>query len=144
MKNTKLFFFLLAVSLLLTCFSPIFAENPRYPTNNGYPVKCNFGFKYVATPTFALDDVTALDVNDYLPDGTIGFELRAATGSFVIGNEANIATGGIRIGRLVSEGESFVWNGLAGTFLGVIIANDTACDVVIDGVWGEWSDSDNE
>jgi len=142
MKNTKLFFFLLAVSLLLTCFSPIFAENPRYPTNNGYPVKCNFGFKYVATPTFALDDVTPVDINDYLPAGTIGFEIRASSGGFVTAHEDNIATGSNRIGRLTSDGESLIWNGLAGTFNGVILADDTSCDIIIDGAWGEWSNDD--
>lgn len=126
--------FLLIFSFAIAAFS----VQPALPTINGEPVIINFGYKSVATPTITLDDATPLDLDDYLPVGTIGFELRAKTGAFVIGHEDNIATGTNRIGRLVSEGESFTWNGLAGSFKGQIIANDTSATVIVDGAWGWW------
>lgn len=123
---------LLALSIGLVSFG----DNPQWPTQNGEPVQCNFGFKAVATDTLVLDDVTPVNVAEFLPTGTIGFELRAKSGGFVIGHADNIATGTDRVGRLIAEGETFIWNGLAGNFQGVIIANDTAATVIVDGAWG--------
>lgn len=134
MKNSYILSIVLVFISIVCCFS----ETPNFPTNNGYPVKCNFGFKEVATPSFDINATTQVELNDYLPVGTIGFELRAKSGGFVIGHADNVATGTNRIGRLVSEGESFVWNGLAGTFNGVIISNLGTCTVVIDGAWGQF------
>lgn len=128
------------IALILSVVSVViaFADQPTLPTQNGYPVVINFGFKEVATPTFTINDVTAVDLADYLPAGTIGFELRAASGSFIIGHSENIATGTGRIGRLVSEGETYTWNGLAGTFAGAIIGTAASTKVVIDGAWGQY------
>ena len=142
MKNKQISFFLIAIAVLLCMVGSVFAENPRLPTNNAIPVFCNFGLKVVATPTITLDDVTPIDLNDILPAGTLGFELRAKSGDFVINNEQMLATGTDRIGRLVSEGETYIWNNNAGTFHGSIIANDAAATVIVDGAWGEWSNDD--
>ena len=49
-----------------------------------------------------------------------------------------IATGTARIGRLVSQGESFIWNGLAGTFTGVIQTDNASTVIRIDGAWGQY------
>lgn len=126
-----------ALTLFLIFLAAIaYSANPDWPTQNGEPVQCNFGFKSVATTTVTLDDVDAVALSTFLPAGTIGFELRAKTGGFVIGHADNIATGTSRVGRLIAEGETFTWNGLAGTFNGVIIANDTAATVIVDGAWG--------
>jgi len=144
MKNTKLFFFLLAVSLLLTCFGPIFAENPTLPTQNKTPLKCNFGYKLIATPTFDINDVTVTSHNDYIPAGTIGFKFRVKSGSLVTCHGGNIATGTDRVGELYAEGETFQWNGLAGTFIGKMLSNLGTSTIVIDAVWGEWSDNDDD
>ena len=134
--------FILTAILILVGVVTAFAENPDWPTNNTVPIQCNFGFKDVATPTIVIDAITAIDPNDYLPTGTIGFELRAASGSFVIGHANNIATGTAvqRVGRLVSEGQSYVWSGLAGTFNGAIIGTTASVTLKIDGAWGWWEE----
>jgi hypothetical protein len=131
--------FFLALALAFTSVIIAFADQPNLPTQNGYPVVINFGFKDVATPTITINNAI-VDLADYLPAGTIGFELRCASGSFVIGHPDNIATGTSRIGRLISEGETFTWNGLAGTFNGVIISNTGTATVVIDGAWGQYEE----
>jgi len=130
--------FILPIILFVLSCAISFAEQPTWPTQNGEPVNCNFGFKEIATPTITIDDVTAVSVSSYLPAETIGFELRAASGSFIIGHADNIATGTSRIGRLVSEGESYTWNGLAGTFNGVIIGTATSTKVTFDAAWGQY------
>ena len=130
--------YLVALILAIVSVVVAFADQPTLPTQNGYPIVVNFGFKEVATPTITVDDVTAVDLADYLPSETIGFELHAASGSFIIGHADNIATGTNRIGRLVSEGETYTWNGLAGTFVGSIIGTATSTKVVIDGAWGQY------
>jgi hypothetical protein len=112
------------------------AQYPEWPSQNGQPIQCNFGYKKIATPTITLDNITPVDLADYLPEGTLGFELRAVTGSFIINHPENIATGTNRLGHLVEEGGSFVWNGLAGSFVGAVIASDSSCILAIDGAWG--------
>lgn len=112
------------------------AAQPEWPTQMGRPIQCNFGHKSIATPTITLGDVTPVNLADYLPAGTLGFEIRAKSGAFVIANPDIIATGTDRVGRLVEEGSSYVWNGLAGTFVGAVIANSDSCVLVIDGAWG--------
>lgn len=112
------------------------AAQPEWPTQAGRPIQCNFGFKSIATPTITLDDVTPVNLANNLPAGTLGFEIRAKTGAFVIAHPDNIATGTDRVGRLVEEGSSFVWNGLAGNFVGAVIADSGSCELVIDGAWG--------
>lgn len=118
---------------------------PDLPEQAGSPVLCNRGFLTIATPTYTLDDVTPVNIQYFLSSAksenllsakVTGFEIRAASGSFVVCDSTNIATGTDRIGRLVSEDDSYTWNGLAGTFEGKIVANDTSCDIVFDGVWG--------
>ena len=135
MKRYYLTLFLVFVSLTIA-----FAERPTWPTLNAIPVQCNFGYKEVATPSFDINEVTAVALSSYLPAETIGFEIRAKVGAIIIGHADNIATGTDRIGRLISEGESFTWNGLAGTFDGVIISNTGTATVVIDGAWGQYEE----
>lgn len=130
----------LTIFLVFVSFAIAFAERPTWPTLNGIPVQCNFGYKEVATPSFDINAVTAVDLSSYLPAETIGFEIRAKVGAIVIGHADNIATGTSRIGRLISEGETFTWNGLAGTFNGVIISNTGTATVVIDGAWGQYEE----
>lgn len=132
--------FFLVIILLLLSVAIAFAEQPNLPTLNGVPVQCNFGFKSIATPTIVINAITKTDLNDYLPAGTIGFEVRAASGSFVIAHEDNIATGTSRVGRLVSEGQSYSWSGLAGTFNGAILGTAASATIVIDGAWGWWEE----
>jgi hypothetical protein len=138
-KKQKQFYtclFLLVFSIAIS----LFAVQPSLPTINGEPVITNFGYKSVATPTINITDSTLVDLNDYLPVGTIGFEIRCKEGAFVVAHEDNIATGSDRVGRLVSAGESLTWNSLAGDFNGVIVANSTDTTVIIDGAWGEYED----
>jgi len=130
--------FILPLVLFILSCAIAFAEQPHWPTQNGEPLQCNFGFKRVATPTINLDSDDTIIVSDYLPSGTNGFELRAASGSFIINHPDNIATGAARIGRLVSQGESFIWNGLAGTFTGVIQTDNASTVIRIDGAWGQY------
>lgn len=136
--------FILPLVLFILSCTIAFAEQPNLPTLNGVPVQCNFGFKSItaggATPTIIIDAITKIDLNDYLPAGTIGFEVRAASGSFVIAHEDDIATGTARVGRLVSEGQSYSWNGLAGTFNGAILGTAASTTIVIDGAWGWWEE----
>lgn len=134
--------FFLVIILLLISVAMAFAqvEQPDWPTINTVPVQCNFGFKSIATPTIIIDATTKIDLNDYLPVGTLGFEVRAASGSFVIAHENNVDTGTNRVGRLVSEGQSYSWNGLAGTFNGSILGTAATTTVVIDGAWGWWEE----
>lgn len=151
--NKYLLTFLLVMLSIGLCFGK--SPSPSYPQllNNGsalgssnpLPVGLasdtinkitNVGF---ATPTVAvtatLDDVTAQDVADYLPDNITGFEIRAKTGGFIITHGDMIATGTNRVGRLVAEGESYIWRGNRGVFIGKFIANDTSSVVVFDGFW---------
>ena len=130
-------YFITLILLILSC-ACAFAERPNWPTENNYPVQCNFGYKKVATPTITINDVTQVDLNNYLPAETLGFELRAASGSFIINHTDSIATGTSRVGRLVTAGETFVWNGLAGSFNGVILGTATSTVIVIDGAWGNY------
>lgn len=129
-------FILPAVLMVLSLAFAAFAEQPVWPTINGRPVQCNFGFKSIATPTVIINETTKTDLNDYLPIGTLGFEVRAASGSFVIAHEDNVATGTARVGRLVSEGQLYSWNGLAGTFNGSMLGTAASTTIVIDGAWG--------
>ncbi len=106
-------------------------------TDSGAPLfESNSGLRDVATPTFTIDDVTPVALSAYLPINTIGFEIRAASGSFIINHPGCIATGTARVGRLVSQGETYTWNGLAGTFNGVVLGTATSTNLVIDGAWG--------
>lgn len=113
-----------------------FADQPALPTQNNTPIFCNFGFKVVATPTIDLVATTVIDLADYLPSGTLGFELRAKTGDFVINNSTNIASSTDRVGRLVTEGTSYTWNNNAGTFVGSVIMNSGTGTIVLDAAWG--------
>lgn len=130
--------FVFCVALIAALFFltlAVQAAQPEWPTQAGRPIQCNFGFMHVATPTFVIDSVTPVDLSEYLPANTIGFELRAASGSFIIGHADSISAVP-RIGRIISEGESYIWNGLAGRFTGAIVAYTANCSVVIDGAWG--------
>jgi len=133
--NTKQRYSFTALLIILSA-AISFAAQPSWPTLNGNPIQCNFGFKAVATDTVTLDDVTPIDVQSFLPAGAIGFELRAKSGAFVIAHKSNIATGTDRVGRLVSAGDTYIWQGLAGTFNGSVISNSGAAVVVVDGAWG--------
>lgn len=153
MNNKRLF--LLVVTLLVVTLAPLWAQTstfkvydgetqvstetvvlaPKFSRSDGR-TQINFGFIPVATPTVTLDDVTAVNVADYLPDGCNGFELRCSSGAFVIAHGDNIATGTGRIGRLVSAGESYTWTGIAGAFNGKMISNSGSTEVVFDGAWG--------
>lgn len=142
-KKNYLMMALIAASFATLAFGVEY--NPDMPVQQGVPVQCNRGLLTIATPTATLDDVTPVDINHYLSSAksenllsakVTGFEIRAASGAFVVSDSVNIATGTNRIGRLVAEGESYTWNGLAGTFEGQIIANDTSADIVFDQVWG--------
>lgn len=108
---------------------------PQWPTQQGTPIQANFGFKEIATPTFDIGSVIPTDLADYLPENTLGFEIRAASGSFILGHPDNISVSP-RVGRIISEGETYIWNGLGGNFTGSIIAYTATCSVVIDGAWG--------
>lgn len=127
------------IPLILFVFScaMAFADQPELPTQNGYPVVINFGFKDVATPTITINNAK-VDLADYLPAGTIGFELRCASGSFVIGHPDDIATGTNRVGRLVSAGESYTWNGNANSFVGSVLGTASTTVIVLDAVWGQY------
>ncbi|HNS10627.1 MAG TPA: hypothetical protein PKN29_13065 [Candidatus Ozemobacteraceae bacterium] len=129
--------FFLALALAFTSVIIAFADQPNLPTQNGYPVVINFGFKDVATPTITINNAI-VDLADYLPAGTIGFELRCASGSFVIGHPDNIATGTNRVGRLVSAGESYTWNGNANSFVGSVLGTASTTVIVLDAVWGQY------
>ena len=127
--------YLLCTVLIL--FGIVFAQQqPNFPTQVGVPVQCNFGFKHVVTPVITLNDTTPVDLANYIPNNTLGFELRAKSGAFVIAHPENIANGYHRVGRLVEEGETFTWNGLAGKFTGAVLADSGTCELVIDGAWG--------
>lgn len=130
--------FILPIILFVLSCAISFAEQPTWPTQNGEPINCNFGFKKVATPTITIDDVTAVSVSGCLPAGTIGFELRCASGSFVIGHPDNIATGTSRVGRLISAGESYTWNGNANSFIGSVLGTASSTVIVFDAVWGQY------
>jgi hypothetical protein len=127
-----------AVLLMLSIALVALAERPNWPTQNSVPVNCNFGFKAVATPTLTLDAADTIDLSDFLPAETIGFELRAASGSFIIGHPDNVASGTSRVGRLVSEGQVYSWSGLAGTFNGSIKCDADNTVVSIDAAWGQY------
>lgn len=137
----KKHFILTTILIIWSCLQA-FAVQPNFPTLGGTPVICNFGFKTVATPTFIIDAITKVDPSDYLPEGAIGFELRAASGSFVIGDTDNIATGTAvqRVGRLVSEGQSYSWDACAGTFNGSILGTTASVTIKIDAAWGWWEE----
>lgn len=133
-------FVLPAILFILLAVLAAYAEQPNWPTLNGEPIQCNFGFKSIATPTIIINAVTKTNLNNYLPAGTLGFEVRAASGSFVIAHADNVATGTSRVGRLVSEGQSYSWSGLAGTFNGSILGTAASTTIVIDGAWGWWEE----
>lgn len=127
--------------LLVAACATAFAEIPDWPTQNTIPVNANWGFKEVATPTITIDIADDVDLADYLPYGTIGFEIRAATGNFVIGHPDNVnasATAADRVGRLIVEGTTYTWSGIAGTFNGRIKALADSSVLVIDAVWGQY------
>lgn len=153
MNNKRLF--LLVVTLLVVTLAPLWSQTSTFKTFDGGTqvstetivlapkfnsgagrTQINFGFMPVATPTVTLDAVTPVDVADYLPTGCTGFELRCKSGAFVITHGDNIATGTDRIGRLVSAGESYTWNGADGAFVGQMMSNDGSTEVVFDGTWG--------
>jgi len=134
MKNKNKYFF--SALILILSVAIAFAAQPNWPTLNSSPIQCNFGFKSVATDTITLDDIAPVAVSAFLPVNALGFELRAKSGDFVIAHSDNIATGTDRVGRLVSEGETYLWQGLAGEFNGSIISNSGAATVVVDGAWG--------
>jgi hypothetical protein len=136
-------FYLVIILLVLSvtvAFSQSYTRSnyqPHWVTQNQIPLECNFGFKYIATPTITITGTASVDLSDYLPEGVLGFELRAKTGAFVIGHPDNVAVGANRVGRLVSEGTTISWSALAGEFNGTILASDeTSAVVVIDGAWG--------
>lgn len=130
--------YLLSIILIILSVCIAFAGQPQLPTQNGEPVLVNFGFKNVATPTITIhNDIVYID--DYLPAGALGFELRCASGSFVIGHPEDIATGTNRVGRLVSSGETYIWNSFAGQiFDGAILGTASSTVIVFDGVWGHF------
>lgn len=130
--------FVYCVALIATLFFlslTVHAAQPEWPTQVGQPIQCNFGFMAVATPTFDIGNAVPTNLSAYLPENTLGFEIRAASGSFIIGHADSISATP-RVGRIVSEGESYIWNGLAGNFTGAVIAYSATCSVVIDGAWG--------
>jgi hypothetical protein len=133
--------FIMPLVLFFICLAlAATAERPYWPTQNSIPLETNFGFKDVATPTVNITDDSLTSLSDYLPTGTVGFEIRAKNNDFVIGHSDDIATGTDRVGRLVSEGDSYTWNGLGGTFNGVIVANVTSATIVIDAAWGHYEE----
>ncbi len=139
-------YFVAAFFAALFISSSLFAYDPvSFPTQNRIPVNCNFGPKAIATPTIEIDDKTIVNLSDYLPEGTLGFELRAASGSFVFGHQNTIATGSAEItrtGRLIEEGEVYIWNGYAGlasNFTGAVVCNVGSGILKIDNAWG-WKD----
>jgi hypothetical protein len=133
MKRAFFVFILLMLPIAMVC-----ADQPDWPTLNGIPLNCNFGYKKVATPSIALDSSDTIVLSDYLPTGTIGFELRAASGSFIIGHPDNIASGTNRLGRIVPQGSTYSWSGLSGTFVGAIICDADSTVVKIDAAWGQY------
>lgn len=133
--------FIIPLVLFFICLAlAATAERPYWPTQNSIPLETNFGFKDVATPTINITDSTLVELDDYLPAGTIGFELRAKNNAFVVGHSDDIATGTNRVGRIVLEGTTYSWNGLGGTFNGVIVADVTSATVVIDAAWGDYEE----
>ena len=130
--------FILPLVLFILSCAISFADQPDWPTLNGNPIECNFGFKKVATPTITLDASETLVLSDYLPASCLGFELRAASGSFIIGHPDNVASGTDRVGRIVTQGGTYSWSGLAGTFNGSIKCDADSTVVVIDAAWGQY------
>ena len=133
-------FYGLAVFFALSVTFSAFAVQPDWPTLNGEPIECNFGFKEVATPTITLDASETLVLSDYLPASCLGFELRAASGSFIIGHPDNVASGTDRVGRIVPQGGTYSWSGLAGSFNGVIICDSDNTVIKIDAAWGQYEE----
>lgn len=132
--------FILPLVLFILSCAISFADQPDWPTLNGNPIECNFGFKKVATPTITLDASETLVLSDYLPASCLGFELRAASGSFIIGHPDNVASGTGRVGRIVPQGGTYSWSGLAGTFNGSIKCDADSTVVVIDAAWGQYEE----
>ena len=132
--------FILPLVLFILSCAISFADQPDWPTLNGNPIECNFGFKKVATPTITLDASETLVLSDYLPASCLGFELRAASGSFIIGYPDNVASGTDRVGRIVPQGGTYSWSGLAGTFNGSIKCDADSTVVVIDAAWGQYEE----
>lgn len=130
----------LSITILCLISSAAMAELPTWPTQNGNPVECNFGLKEVATPTITLDAADTITLSDYLPADCLGFELRAASGSFIIGHPNNVASGTSRVGRKVAAGTTYSWSGLAGTFVGAIKVDADNTVVVIDAAWGQYEE----
>lgn len=131
-------FYLPTILLVFALIQTAFAVQPNWPTQNGEPLECNFGFKAVATPTITLDAADTINLADYLPAECLGFELRAASGTFIIGHPDNVASGTDRIGRLIPQGLSYTWTGLAGTFNGSIKCDADNTVIVIDAAWGQY------
>lgn len=131
-------FYLPTILLVFAMIQTAFAVQPNWPTQNGEPLECNFGFKAVATPTITLDAADTINLADYLPSECLGFELRAASGSFIIGHPDNIASGTDRIGRLIPQGLTYTWTGLAGSFNGSIVCDADSTVVIIDAAWGQY------
>lgn len=96
-------------------------------TNSGY-------VDDIATPTFTIDSDDTVVLSAYLPSNINGFELRCASGSFIIGGNT-IATSPTRIGRLISSGESFQWNGSYGVPSVYLKTTQDSSLVIIDGAW---------
>lgn len=132
--------YFIALILALASIVIAFAEQPHWPTLNGNPIECNFGFKKVATPTITLDASETLVLSDYLPASCLGFELRAASGSFIIGHPDNVASGTDRVGRIVPQGGTYSWSGLAGSFKGAIICDSDNTVIKIDAAWGQYEE----
>jgi hypothetical protein len=127
-----------AIILVLFAVVTVYAARPNWPTQNSVPVSCNFGFKAVATPTITLDAADTINLADFLPAECLGFELRAASGSFIIGHPDNVASGTNRVGRLIPAGQTYSWSGLAGSFVGAIKCDADETIVVIDAAWGQY------
>lgn len=139
-KSINYMIIFLSAVFILTSFL-VYAERPVLPTVNGVPVQVNFGFTAVATPSFEINAESVTEIGDMLPTGTMGFELRAASGSFLIGHPDNLATGSSRVGRLVPQGQTYLWTGLSGTFNGGVVAESTgSATLVIDSAWGDWNE----
>lgn len=130
--------FLLVAGILCAVGVVLLAELPHFPTQNGIPVVCNFGFKEVATSTWDIAEDSITVLGDILPNGTIGFEIRVTSGAVVFGHPNNIATGSSRVGRLVSSGQTYSWDNLAGVARIGVVSNTGTSVITIDGAWGEW------
>ena len=131
----KHFSYVAAIIAAFFFASVVYAEQPKWPSQYRFPIQCNFGLKDAASPIVVIDNLTPVPIDSLIPAGTMGFEFRAASGSFIISSSGNIASSPIRVGRLVEQDQTYIWNGLAGTFNGSILGTAASTTVVIDGVW---------